>query len=221
MENNEIRIIIEQWKQLDMPSKEEIREQQSDSSIDITDEYIKMQMLYRYLSCIFLFAHINLYRLDRRIYDQGYTINRNPEFYQKYGSVGMKFFYLRSNVYIERLDEEEYGILNKCLYEQDNASNWIQTIKMVEKTYLKVLATNPKLPKQWIELFPSIHGEGRVRGADILIGISIASKYDESGNLVSMEDDIKKDRAVYCIKEQLESVVSQQLDFSIRVIPEA
>lgn len=181
---------------------------------DITEEYIILQKLYKYLFSMYFIEKSRLDSLDQRIYNKNYHMVSPDEmdFYQKYDMLDLNYFYLRSFVHIERLYREDLDKLDDCLKNPDNENTWKNAMNIVEKTYHTVIAVHPDKKEQWFELFPSVFGEGRVQGKNIVFTL----KYDSAFN-----GDTKNNYlTLYKIKEQLEPVLTKQLQTDVIVLVE-
>lgn len=181
---------------------------------DITEEYIMLQKLYKYLFSMYFIEKSRLDSLDQRIYNENYHMVSPDEmdFYQKYDMLDLNYFYLRSFVHIERLYREDLDKLDDCLKNPDNENTWKNAMNIVEKTYQTVIAVHPDKKEQWFELFPSVFGEGRVQGKNIVFTL----KYDSTFDVETKNNYL----TLYKIKEQLEPILTKQLQTDVIVLVE-
>lgn len=186
----------------------------------ITEQYQKVWQLYQYLFGYYVIAKSGLDRLAVRIMEQGIlpAKEEDKDFYQKYCSVGPAYFYLRSFVHTERLPEKEIECLLCCLGKRDSESALQEAGRVVENTYKRVAAIKPENGRSLVELFPSVYGEGNIPGEAIVIGMSSSGEYDGHGMLLNAEEDKKRIRMLYSVKEQLEPVLSRSLGTKVVVI---
>lgn len=186
----------------------------------ITAQYQKIWQLYHCLFGYYVIAKSGLDRLAGRMAEQEIppTEEDDKDFYQKYDTMELPYFYLRSFLHIERLSEEEIRCLIRCLEQKDSEAALKEAGKVVEITYKKVAAVKPESGEGLVELFSSVYGEGNVPGEAIAIGIGSSGEYDEHGMLADAEKDKKRIRILYSVKEQLEPVLSRCLGTKTVVI---
>ncbi len=178
----------------------------------LTEDYMKAQRLYQVLFGLLLLSKTALGRLDQRIADRGYSAagDEDRDFFQKYDLLGLQYFYLRTLPRIERLKPEDYQKLTGCLAQRDEAS-LKAAMEVVEATYHQVMAAQPDAPEQWFELFPSVHGEGRVQGKSIVLAMKSLPSYDSHGMLLDENAEQERTRAMHRVKEQLEPILQQEI----------
>lgn len=106
------------------------------------DEYAKLYSLYRKLFVKFMIKKLNLKNYDERIKDSGLnfcvTKKETMDVYQSYSSEYLDYFYLRNNIYIEKLDYNEINFLR----EKFNSNNFDldeESKNMIENSYKKVI----------------------------------------------------------------------------------
>lgn len=63
---------------------------------------------------------------------------REQDLYQRYANVGLQYFYVRNNVYVERLAREELRFLRSRLQERNILLDY-DSCRFVEDTYAKVI----------------------------------------------------------------------------------
>ena len=118
----------------------------------ITDKLEKMSKqekenyLLKYFSYRKLFTEYMIKKLDLKKYDDELAeskLNFKPnsekdmDIYQYFSSEELKYFYIRNNIYIERLNEEETKFLTNKI--DDNCELDLETEKFIEDTYEKVI----------------------------------------------------------------------------------
>lgn len=186
----------------------------------ITEQYRRIWQLYQYLFGYYVIAKSGVERLAGRMLERGIlpVEQENRDFYQKYCGIGPAYFYLRSFLHIERLSENELPCLFGCLKQRDSEAALQEAGRVVENTYRRVAAVKPESGECQVELFPSVYGEGTVPGEAIVIGMSSSGEYDGQGMLLNAEEDKKRIRMLYSVKEQLEPVLSRSLGTKVVVI---
>lgn len=187
---------------------------------EITDQYLKIWRLYQCLFGYYVIAQSGLDRLVTRLAEQEIPVADEAEkdFYQKYDTMGLAYFYLRSFAHIERLSDEEIQCLKSCIDQKDQEEALQRAGKVVEDTYRKVMAVKPESGDKQVELFPSVYGEGNVPGDAIVIGMSSSAEYDEQGMLLDAEKDKKRIGILYSVKDQLEPILSRSLGTKVVVL---
>lgn len=185
------------------------------------DQYLEVQKLYRLLFGSFLLAKSGLDQLDERLAKEGFRPRGNEEadYYPKYDLMGLPFFYLRSYIHVERLSEAEAGVFTRCLAERDGHT-LAQALDVVSGTYLTVLEVSPEHPQQQFELFPNIHGVGRVSGDTIAVALSSQARYDEQGMLLDQDAELRRIRVLDNVQRQLEPILKQALQTNVFVMVE-
>ena len=186
------------------------------------EQYLEVQKLYRLLFGSFLIAKSGLDQLDERLAKEGFRPRGDEEtdYYQKYDLMGLHFFYLRSYLHVERLSEAEAGVFTRCLAERDGHTLLAQALDVVSGTYLTVLEVSPEHPQQQFELFPNIHGIGRVSGDTIAVALSSRAGYDGQGMLLDQDAELRRVRVLDNVQRQLEPILKQVLQTNVFVMVE-
>ena len=106
------------------------------------DEYTGLYSIYRKLFTEYMIEKLNLKEYDERIKSSGLNFCANKEkdmdLYQYFSSEYLDYFYLRNNLYVERLNDKELNFLRRKL-ELDNYDLDDESRLMIEKTYQKVI----------------------------------------------------------------------------------
>lgn len=105
------------------------------------EKYLLKYYLYRKLFTEYIMQKLNLKEYDEEIANSGLDFIANNEkemdIYQYFSSEELKYFYIRNNIYIEKLDKDEEALLQEKIenknYDLDEKSK-----KMIEETYQKV-----------------------------------------------------------------------------------
>ena len=108
-------------------------------------KYLDLYLLYYDLLYKYLISKLELQKYDDMLLNSQNIFYQvaieNMDLYQKIGSKYLKYFYLRNNLYIERLSKEELDFLNKKLvnnnHDLDN-----ETLTFINNTYQKVILEN-------------------------------------------------------------------------------
>ena len=98
-------------------------------------DYIKMYLLYRKLFTEYIIEKLNLQEYDKKIEQSELNFKANSEedmdIYQYYSADVLKYIYVRNNIYVEKLNEDE----KKYLQEKINNNDY--ELKESEKDFIK------------------------------------------------------------------------------------
>ncbi len=106
------------------------------------DNYLLRYNMYRGLFTKFILQELHLKEYDKKIEDSGLNFETTKEedmdIYQYFSSDELKYFYIRNNIHIEKLNEEEEKYLQQKINNNnseldDEAQNFIQN------TYEKII----------------------------------------------------------------------------------
>ena len=156
---------------------------------NISEEYYKLYNNYRTLLNIFLIKTLKLNEFDDSLSNSNLMFipvsTENMDFYQYFSSNFLKFFYLRNDLFVEKLsDEDKNKILNLNEGELLNPSDEI--LEIIGRTYADVINSSfdgsvimncygPDSNNYWVD------------SSSLVIGI----RYDEYSDEIS--DDIWED----------------------------
>ena len=157
---------------------------QFDFSQDINQE---VYLLYRKLFTEYIIEKTDLKRYDDEIKNSNLNFipveEKNTDIYQYFSSDILKYFYIRNNLYLEKLDKKEIDLLEKKIQNQnfdlDESSR-----DMIEKTYRNALF------KDRLEGFKCyvFYGPSTMPFSAEDDAVVIGFRYDEF-NLNGMNDD--------------------------------
>ena len=156
---------------------------------NISEEYYKLYNNYRTLLNIFLIKTLKLNEFDDSLFNSNLMFipvsTENMDFYQYFSSHFLKFFYLRNDLFVEKLsDADKNKILNLNEGELLNPSDEI--LEIIGRTYADVINSSfdgsvimncygPDSNNYWVD------------SSSLVIGI----RYDEYSDEIS--DDIWED----------------------------
>lgn len=117
------------------------------NGIELSEKDMALYSLYRKLLTEFIIKRIKLKEYDEKIGNSGLNFRINAEkdmdLYQYFSKDDLKYFYIRNNIYIERLEEKEKGFLLERIrnnnYDLDEDAE-----RMVSNTYKKVIFEDVK-----------------------------------------------------------------------------
>jgi len=186
-------------------------------------EYIEQYNIYRSLFVEFIIEKLDLKNYDEELEksELRYLSSNieNMDLYQYFSSDELKFFYIRNNMYIEKLTEEERNWLNERIknknYELDNEAK-----EFIEDTYEKVIFEDVlRDGSKCITLFGPDSSNYLAKNDAIVIGIN----YDEF-NLNGLNDDewselyFKQSANLYSIIEKMRSEMKNKIDIPVEVL---
>lgn len=147
-------------------------------------EYLKIYNLYRKLYIEYVIEKLELRKFDKLIekseLEFSQTIEEDMDIYQYFSSKELKYFYIRNNVYVERLNDEEIDILKEKIknkdYELDNISR-----VLIENTYNKVIFEGRRNDgKKYVTTFGPNSRNFLASSHSIVIGFRY-NEFDDSG----------------------------------------
>lgn len=135
---NDLKNLIPQNSTIDLYSESE----------EVKNEYLTLYSIYRNYFTQYLIKKLDLKKYDDEILNNGLRFKKNDEdemdIYQYFSCELLSYFYIRNNIYIERLTDEEKEILKR---------NWNKELQelflneeieeLIEKTYEKVIFEDP------------------------------------------------------------------------------
>lgn len=136
---------------MDLNNKINIKEMTSSEKA----EYIKEYSLYRKWFTEYIIKMLNLKEYDEKIKNSGLNLKPNDlkdmDIYQYFSSDDLSYFYIRNNIYLERLSDDEKAFLQAQL-RKENFDLDENATEFIEKTYKKVVVEN-------FEDFDNLFGE--------------------------------------------------------------
>lgn len=136
------------------------------------EKYIKLYNMYRSFFSQYIIKLFNLKKMDNIIKKSELRFQKvnikNMDMYQYFTSKELDYIYLRNNIYIERLNNEEIEYLEKFINCKDLILDK-QVEKFIDKTFKKVI-------------FEDILGNGKI--ANISYGSDAIQYYLENNTLV-------------------------------------
>lgn len=152
---NNIKYIDENWFSLRTPNNNE--NILTNLSTQKKETYLKLYSIYSYLLNQYLIKKLNLKEYDTIL--ANWKINfpviqeNNMDIYQYLSSGLLKYFYLRNNIYIERLSKEDTDYLYN-IYNTKNLNLDEEKEKFIERTYLNIILEEPNQINHYINYGP-------------------------------------------------------------------
>lgn len=186
-----------------------------------TQAFVLAQWLYEALFSLLILSQSGLDRLDRKLARRGWHPPEaaDQKRLRRYSPLPLRFFFLAVPAHIERLEAEQMEVLLDACADR-NEGSMQAAAQLVRDSWKTIMAVRPDQPEMRVELFPSLRGEGMVRGAAVALVLSSAPSYDERGMLTDIQMDDRRIRAMYLVADQAEAILSEVMGGEIRVLVE-
>lgn len=106
------------------------------------EKYISLYCLYRKLFTEYIIQKLDLQKYEKEIEESGLNFLANKtedmDIYQYFSSEILKYVYIRNNIYIEKLNDEEKAFLQKKIEENKQELDK-EAEQFIEKTYQKLI----------------------------------------------------------------------------------
>ena len=152
---------------------------------DKSDIFYRRYYIYRHFLTNYLIGKYNLKEYDKRLLESNLNyLAIKPEkmdFYQDFSKSQLKYFYIRNELYLDNLPEEEVAFLDKCISNFDIDGKTI--FNYIEKTYKKVITKHLNVNTKYKVFFGPDSKNFMANDGDVVIGV----RYDEF-NLNGLSD---------------------------------
>ena len=183
---------------------------------DKKDEYVNLYNLYRKLFTFYIIKKFDLMKYEKYFFDSKFDFEkvqtREMDFYQWYSSEELDYFYIRNNVYLEQLNNEELEQLKSM--EKNNESELTEkTEYYIEKTYKKAIFEKIRGD----ELIHIAYGAEALRNFHRNDSLVIGFRYDrfvenELDDKTWMNQDQAKVQIVQMVLNEMNKVYGNTLD---------
>ncbi|WP_026516005.1 hypothetical protein [Butyrivibrio sp. MC2021] len=157
----------------------------------LDEEYMQLSQFYRFLLRDY-FHKLGVFEdTENKMNEMGILEVKEDRksYFQKTDLMEYKYFFLRSCVRIDRLNDTVKNELKNALENPDD-QRLLDRARDFAVSYLPdVLMYDKNDDRLSYVLFPSIYGEGNVKANEIVMDFTSAATYDENGNLVSKSDE--------------------------------
>ena len=160
-----------------------------DDNNDINKNYIIIASTYKYLLEKMLVKELNLKQYDDTLKSSNLNFKqvdeKNMDIYQYYSNMNLEYIYLRNNIYIENLtNEERQVILNK--YNSNNLELDDATLNFINNTYVKVIMSPHS--DAYIPTYEIYHVSPNPKFSVVNTQLILGVRYDEFYNK-GLDDD--------------------------------
>lgn len=188
-------------------------------------EYLTLQEVYRKAFGQFIIEKLDLKKYEQELLESDMRFipadKGKQSFYQKWDNMDMKYIFLRNNIPIERLNENDLEILKK-----EAADNRVEpsseVMEMIERTYQDIISLwmIEKESDRKVETFyEQAISPVFVTMDSLVLEIQTCSEFDENGNYVSKEHEHEKDDYLGKLAERMERELDGLMgDTPIRII---
>ena len=209
---------------INIPSVKEARAAAAEEPVlfpdpaQITDEYLALSYRYRFLFGTFLIDETGMDSFDERLAGRGIAACGDDEkdFYQKYDSLSLKYFYIRGIARVERLDEKDRDRLSLLFTKNDDGS-WFEALEIIVRTFGNVMAVDPKAPEEYFEPKMTLFKTFLVKGGELPLALRSVPEFNDKGMLVSREADEKRIGFLNSLREPVADAISQDIGRPVRV----
>jgi len=107
--------------------------------------------------------------------------------YQFYDCLGLKFFYLRNNLHIERLSAGELETLKDSIIEK-SPENEEAVSRLVESSWKNIISISEKGADKFIAIYEmNLRGNKEAPGNALVFELATMSSFDENGNFTDFD----------------------------------
>ena len=174
-----------------------------DDNYNINENYIAISSTYKCLLEKMLVQELQLKRFDNALKNSGLNFKKvddnNMDIYQYYSNMNLDYIYLRNNIYIENLtDEERQFIIKK--YNSNNFELDNETTNFINSTYTKVIKSpnsDAYIPT-YVIYHVSPNPKFSVLNTQLILGVRYSEFYNEG-----LDDDMwnemymKREKFIY------------------------
>ena len=192
----------------------------------LNDRYLRLQAVYRANLDAYLREVLDIETLDEELRNSrlGFVSHKSGKqnLYERGSAMGLEFIYLRNNLYIEYLDEEQLSLLERRL--ETGKHPVTDEIKaMVTETFREIIRVRD--PRDWEDrssfLYPGVQGQKpMIPNHALVLGIANDMEYDASGRLAP--DAFRKEKYEFLdrIKKEKEREYSRITGVKVYILIE-
>lgn len=192
----------------------------------LNDRYLRLQAVYRANLDAYLREVLDIEALDEELRNSrlGFVSHKSGKqnLYERGSAMGLEFIYLRNNLYIEYLDEEQLSLLERRL--ETGKHPVTDEIKaMVTETFREIIRVRD--PRDWEDrssfLYPGVQGQKpMIPNHALVLGIANDMEYDASGRLAP--DAFRKEKYEFLdrIKKEKEREYSRITGVKVYILIE-
>ena len=188
---------------------------------DLNEEYIELSYKYKYVFGKYFLMQTGLDIFDNNLREHeckpSPCLDEQKDFFFKYDSLGLNFFYLRCIAHVERLSAEARIKLEKAFETRDDGS-WLEAMMIVYNSFRTVMPVRPDIPNGVFESIETLDHSYRLNGRDIPLAMVSRPNFDENGNLVSKADERNRIVLFSSLKQRVKTAIEKDLGASVGII---
>lgn len=202
-----------------------VKENKLGKEEELFDNYYKILNNYKYLLSVYLIKNTSIKHYDDLLKNNNLTFSsveeKDMDFYQSTSYLDLSYFYLRNNLYIEKLNSKDIDKLLK--FNANDKKSLEECYNIVKNTYKEIIDCSPK-NKQENLIYKVRYGFDNDRfwcdSNELVIGF----RYNEfAQENISDEEWLKKQVArnelLYgSLLEEMQNKLSSELGVSIKII---
>ncbi|HOQ07262.1 MAG TPA: hypothetical protein PLP87_05555 [Clostridiales bacterium] len=187
--------------------------------------YCLLQARYREALSRYLLEMLPLESFDREIESNelGFLpVERERQsVYQFYDCLGLKFFYLRNNLHIERLSAGELETLKDSIIEK-SPENEEAVSRLVESSWKNIISISEKGADKFIAIYEmNLRGNKEAPGNALVFELATMSSFDENGNFTDFDKELEKDKWIFQYRNRIVPLLCEMAgDVPVRVFIE-
>jgi len=181
----------------------------------LTNTYLTAQAIYKAAFYQYLEQIADISQYEKILDESEFTFVpiRNyfrQHLYQRYGSFGNRFIYIRNNFYIERLHPDDLEILFE-------ASDKDALVELAARTYRDVIKVLPNDPEGRRDVTYDAGGFS-VRSNALLIYMSFIEEFDNAGMVICWENERVKKELARDLAKQMQVELTEALGHPVVVL---
>ena len=183
-----------------------------------SDAYFELQAYYSEMLVAYIDSLASIRALDEAMEENELHLIPNDvptNVYQEKASFGMKFFFLRNNVCIERLSRDELEALRAM--DQNQLPGDDATVQaFISETMAKVTRLMPDKPDD-MRIVIEPHGTA-VPNAGIVFGFAMSAEFDADGNFVNAGHEREKNSFIEAALPEMSDELTGLLGLPVTVV---
>ncbi|MEG2717782.1 MAG: hypothetical protein RR961_10680 [Eubacterium sp.] len=167
------------------------REKKLTNSDNFSQKYLTLQMIYKCGLIQYLTDILMLDEYEKEIKESPLQfmpyLKEEQSIYQKYNMMNFEFIYLRNNLYIEKLEEDDIKTLEFCANKKEYESDAL--LELVARTCQEsITIEDPSINAKKFHLIYEnrINGIKSAQNNAVILEIATSSAFDENDNYISL-----------------------------------
>lgn len=194
----------------------------SEDGKTFNDKYFYIQAAYKLALSKYLKENMGLSEYDDQISKCELKFieakNDKKSIYQINNPSGMKFFFIRSNIYVENLSKKDIKAIEDALLNSNDITKDI--LGIVKNTYKNVLSCVSE--DEGNKEHEIIYEAGALYNREALntalvIGIADAYEWDDKGSLVNTQNERLKEEYIKKLAEEITKEFSDKLQMPVKI----